>query len=147
MNADLQCAIHAMVGSNMVRIAPDTAVWIPKNGEPDRYCLARWTPQGAGYVPMPIGGRLAQVTPALLRAIGITDHSIDAQRQTLHRLARAGFIELIHLSPGVWLLDLDSWFRHLQECQEHADLWDPGSPDLARYLDANGLRHPLDATE
>ena len=64
----------------------------------------------------------------------------DAQKyETLLRLARAGFIDMVKISPGCWLLDVDSWNRHLLRCMENPEMWDEGSPDLEEYRFANGL--------
>ena len=58
---------------------------------------------------------------------------------TILRLGRAGFVDTVRVAPHVWMLDLDSWFRHLADCMDRPEMWDEGSGDLRRYLLANGL--------
>ncbi len=127
---------------DMVRIAPDRHAWVPADatrGAP-QFVLCRWTRCDEGaYRPVPVAGRMVRVTAELMACVGFTDGSRRKRYETLMRLGRAGFIDLVHASPGVWMLDLDSWFRHLAECAEDPDKWSENSDDLETYLHANAL--------
>jgi hypothetical protein len=80
-------------------------------------------------------GRMAKICSATGALLGF-----QGQLETIRRLGRAGFVRLCHPSPSVYLLDLDSWFAHLDQTEEDPDLWDAGGANLRRYLMANGLR-------
>ena len=58
---------------------------------------------------------------------------------TLLRLSRAGFIEILHVSPGCYMLELDSWHRHLADVCEDDGFWDEGRGNREKYFQANGL--------
>ena len=58
---------------------------------------------------------------------------------TILRLGRAGFIDVVRVAPNTILLDLDSWYRHLADCMDDPDRWDEGGEDREAYLKANGL--------
>jgi len=134
--------LRALAKPDMVRIAPGTHAWVPADatrGAP-QFVLCRWTKCDEGaYRPIPVASRLARVTAELMACLGFTDGSKRKRYETLMRLGRAGFIDLVHASPGVWMLDLDSWFRHLAECAEDPEKWDEGGEDLETYLHANAL--------
>lgn len=97
-------------------------LWIrdPKSG-PDAYKLRP-------------GPRFARIDDRLAKALGVS-------RRTVMRLAAAGFVETRQPTPGVHLLDLDSWQRHLDATDpaDNPDYWAAGSDNLKRYLFANGL--------
>jgi hypothetical protein len=58
------------------------------------------------------------------------------QYATLHRLGWAGFIEIVSPSPGVSLLNLDSWFNHLRRCAEDPEFWSKSGPNYRAYSEA-----------
>lgn len=127
---------------DMVRVAPDRQAWIPAEhvNEPPEFCLCRWTRTSQGnFAPIPVAGRWVRLTEALAASLGFTDGKRRRRYETLMRLGRAGFIDLLHLSPGCWMLDLDSWFRHLAECAENPEMWEEGSEERQTYLHLNGL--------
>lgn len=125
--------------AEMVRVAPGVHGWVPSDASAKvgEYILCRWSRQQNGsYAPIPVGGTWAKLTPALCDTLGFSG-GLD----TIKRLAIAGFVEASQVSPGVTLLDLDSWARHLAECMDDPDRWSEGSEDLHDYLYKNGLRH------
>ena len=128
-------------GPDMVRIAPGRHAWVPANGgEPPALALCRWTPDGEGaFRPVPVGGRWARLDEGLARLLGFRSGAASRKYETLYRLARAGFIDMVKVSPACWLLDLDSWHRHLVRCIEDPDLWEEGGDALREYRFANGL--------
>lgn len=124
--------------ARMVRVAPGVHGWVPEDAETKvaEYVLCRWSRQGDGrYAPVPVGGTFAKLTPSLCEALGFAG-GLD----TIKRLAIAGFVDASQVSPGVTLLDLDSWARHLAECMDDPEKWQDGSEDLRTYLWRNGLR-------
>lgn len=125
--------------AEMVRVAPGVHGWVPKDASRSvaEYILCRWSRQPNGtYAPVPVGGTWAKLTPALCAALGF-----EGGLDTMKRLALAGFVDASQISPGVMLLDLDSWVRHLAECMDDPDRWADGTDDLKEYLYKNGLRH------
>ena len=58
---------------------------------------------------------------------------------TILRLGRAGFVDVVRVAPNTILLDLDSWYRHLADCMDNPDRWNEGGEDRETYLQANGL--------
>ncbi len=126
----------------MVRIAPDKLVWTPKNGQqPPTYTLCRWVEKKneGGFVPIPLGGKYIRLSISLCTELGFRDLDRGRKYETLKRLNRAGYIEMHHVSPGCWLLELDSWFRHLAACADDPDFWDEDGDERRHYLEANGM--------
>ncbi len=103
--------------------------------------LATSTGSGVGsFRPVPVGGgRWARLDAQLLALLGFRSGSRPGRYATLLRLSRAGFVEMVKVSPGCWLLDLDSWHRHLTACMDDPEMWEPGSEAVRRYNFANGL--------
>lgn len=117
--------------------------WRPRAGEDaPKLCVCRWV-QGAdgAYRPEPFPYRWAQVTPDLLRELGFSPASEDrARRDTLQRLAAAGFVRLARISPGCTLIDLDSWQEHLCRCLEDPFYWERDGEAFLKYAKANFTR-------
>lgn len=135
-------AVAAATKPDMVRVAPDRHAWVPaQSGEqPAQFVLCRWSKQRDGtHVPIPVAGRLVRVGPDLLALMGFNTGRRSSRYETLYRLANAGFIEMVRISPGCWLLDLDSWYRHLSKCMEEPEMWDDGAEDRDHYLHVNAL--------
>lgn len=124
--------------AEMVRVAPGVHGWAPADAAEKvaEYVLCRWSKQANGtYLPVPVGGTWAKLTPLLCETLGFAG-GLD----TIKRLSVAGFLDASQVSPAVTLLDLDSWIRHLNECMDDPDRWAEGSEDLTIYLWKNGLR-------
>jgi len=143
----------------MVRVAPGRHAWVPKDAAtpPDEYVMCRWSRQADGtFAPVPVAGRYVRLdsrTATLLgfpmRAGGGAERSprptdgVDVSERcrydTILRLGRAGFIDVVRVAPNTMLLDLDSWYRHLADCMDDPDRWDEGREDRETYLKANDL--------
>lgn len=132
---------RAAAGADMVRVAPGVHGWMPAPGrEVPAYVLCRWARATEGcWRPVPVGGRYARVGRELLALLGFNTGRDSSRYETLYRLGRAGFVDMVKVSPGCWLLDLDSWFRHLSACMDDPDMWEEGSEARTRYEFANGL--------
>lgn len=153
-------------GPTMVRVAPGRHAWVPKDAAtpPDAYVMCRWSKQADGtFAPVPVAGRYVRLdsrTATLLgfpaRGVRGTEAAIqDGARgakaanqdggyercryDTILRLGRAGFVDVVRVAPNTALLDLDSWYRHLADCMDDPDRWEEGSEDRETYLKANGL--------
>lgn len=141
--AELAAELREACEQNMVRVAPGVCGWVPAAGARhgvSRHVLCRWSRQGDGtYIPVPMRYRMVRMTPATTAMLGFISGSSRTRADTLLRLGAAGFVECVRISPKCWLLDLDSWFRHLEECMLDAEYWEPGGEALARYNLANGL--------
>lgn len=130
---------------DMLRITPSTAnapaVYVPKPGArvPD-LVLARWAELSDGrYHLVPVAGRWARLSTELCTILGFRDMNRNRKYETMMRLGRAGYIEIVKVSPGCWMIDLDSWWRHIADCMENPEMWDEGSEERANYLQKNGL--------
>ena len=124
----------------MVRVAPDKHCWVPKPGAAvPMYAVCRWVKKPEGYTLTPVGGRWVRMSAKLCAELGFRDMSRDRKHETMMRLHRAGFIDMVQPSPGVWLLDIDSWFRHLKACAENPEMWEEDSEDRKTYLEKNAL--------
>lgn len=112
----------------MVKVAPGR--WVPTTDESPEYTLCIWRECGGGeYEPVPESTRLVRVNSPLLKALGLPQ-----QFRTLNRLAEAGFIEMIHAAPRMYMLNIDSWFNHLRRVAEDEEFWEPGRGNLEEYL-------------
>lgn len=123
--------------TSLIEVAPGR--YEPPRGEsPPEYVVAETVSTAEGLRLRPAGfGRLAKLGPELRDLLGVSSRG---QIETVKRLGRAGFVGLYHASPGVYLLDVDSWFRHLDQVAEDPDFWDPEDSNWRRYMMANGLR-------
>ena len=129
---------------DMVRVAPGRHAWVSKDAAtpPDGYALCRWAKQEDGtFAPIPVAGRYVRLTSQVAATLGfIGDGTSDKNRyDTILRLGRAGFVDLVRVAPNTILLDLDSWYRHLADCMDNPEMWDEDSEDLKTYLKVNGL--------
>lgn len=140
-DAEAAARLKEAARSDMVPVAPGVRIWKPKAGDavPDTV-VCRWakTLEG-GYVPVPIAGRYVRLTSSLAAQMGFRDADRSRRYDTLLRLWRAGFVEIAHVSPGVYMLELDSWHRHLSEVCADDGYWDAGNGNRERYFEANGL--------
>jgi len=117
--------------------------WKPRTGEDaPKVCVCRWVQCADGtFRPEPFPYRWAQLTKELLEELGFAPGlSDEARRDTMQRLAAAGFVRLARISPGVTLLDLDSWEAHLWRCLEDPFYWEPGGEAREKYAEANFTR-------
>lgn len=124
-----------MPAGKLVQVAPNK--WAMRGGPDPEYIIAEVFrhPDGTlGFRPSG-DGRCVKLSPRIGELLGFS-----GQLHTIRRLARAGFIRLPQPSPCVYLLDLDSWFRHVENTESDPDFWDSDGPNLRRYLMANGLR-------
>ena len=141
-DAALAERLRELARPDMVRVSPDRHAWIPARHveQPPKYCLCRWSRGSDGhYSPLPVAGRWMRLTDELVAGLGFSHGRRRTRWDTLMRLGRAGYIDIVHLSPGCWMLDLDSWFRHLAACAEDPELWDEDGEDRKNYLHVNGL--------
>lgn len=119
--------------------------WKPRAGEDaPTVCVCLWVQCSDGsYRPEPWPYRWSQVTPELLRALGFAP-ALDtrARRDTLQRLANAGFVRLARISPGCTLLDMDSWAEHLGRCLADPDYWEKDGAAFRKYAKSNFTKNP-----
>lgn len=112
----------------MVQVAPGK--WVPnKIQEPPELSLCKWQTNGDGtFSPLPFTERMVRMNARLARLLGFPDHW-----DTLLRLGRAGFIELVPVSPHTSMLNLNSWYNHLRRCAEDPEFWDPKGANCREY--------------
>lgn len=138
----LACEIPAP--PEMVRVAPGVHAWSPASpGCVPRTGVHVWSRRGDGsYVPTPVRARWVIVTREVLDAIGFRGIRRRVSDTTLRRLARAEEVVMVHISPKVRMLDLDSWERYITECALNPDKWEEGSEAWENYMFRNALgRH------
>lgn len=127
----------------MVPIAPGVDAYEPAPGvtDPPTYVLAKFALRKDGtYRCIPNQIRMARVNDELMALLGFpSSNERPAQYQTLRRLANAGFTEMVQISPGTWMLDVDGWFRLMRYCVQNPDCWEKGSEDRKTYLFRNNL--------
>ena len=132
---------------DMVRVAPGRHAWVPKRAAtpPPEYVVCRWSKQADGtWAPVPVAGRYVRLDSSTATLLGFSARAgADARERcrydTILRLGRAGFVDLVRVAPNTILLDLDSWYRHLADCMDDPDRWEDGRDDRKTYLKANGL--------
>ena len=143
---------------DMVRVAPGKHAWVPKSAAtpPDQYVMCRWSRQADGtFAPVPVAGRYVRLDSKTATLLGFPMRGVEGSASrggrdgtgnhercrydTILRLGRAGFIDIVRVAPNTILLDLDSWYRHLADCMDDPDRWDEGKEDRETYLNKNGL--------
>ena len=132
---------------DMVRVAPGRHAWVPKRAAtpPPEYVVCRWSQQADGtWAPVPVAGRYVRLDSSTATLLGFPARAVADARErcrydTILRLGRAGFVDLVRVAPNTILLDLDSWYRHLADCMDDPDRWEDGRDDRKTYLKANGL--------
>ena len=132
---------------DMVRVAPGRHAWVPKRAAtpPPEYVVCRWSKQADGtWAPVPVAGRYVRLDSSTATLLGFPARAGSDARErcrydTILRLGRAGFVDLVRVAPNTILLDLDSWYRHLADCMDDPDRWEDGREDRKTYLKANGL--------
>lgn len=101
------------------QVAPGKFLPEPGRVVPE-YVLSIATPMKDGtYEVRPMSGTLAKIEHPLLLALGMVD-----QVDTLYRLARAGFIEILRFTPQVSFLNLESLYGHLARVAEDNEFWE-----------------------
>jgi hypothetical protein len=129
---DLPKRLKRATQPEMVEVGP--GVYAPRN--PDRKVadttLARWEQTDRGWRAIPICERLVRLDPKLAALMGFDGRNYN----TLRRLGRAGFIEIIVIAPHTTLINLDSWFNHLRRCAENPEYWEKGGPAYRAYQEA-----------
>lgn len=132
--APINQRLRDLTRPDMVQVAPGR--WAPAPGrKPPDFTIAEWhqNPDGT-FTPVPHPERMVRLTRKLVaRLVG---ESI--QMHTFYRLARAGFIEIVHPVPGMRLINIDSWYNHLRRCSETPEMWGPESKFLRAYRMAQG---------
>jgi hypothetical protein len=63
--------------------------------------------------------RHVRITRRVLRSLGI-----GLSYATLRRLGQGGFIKVTHVAPGVYTLDLPSYFEHLRKVESDEEFWE-----------------------
>ena len=132
---------------DMVRVAPGRHAWVPRSAAtpPPEYVVCRWSKQADGtWAPVPVAGRYVRLDSSTATLHGFPARAGSDARErcrydTILRLGRAGFVDLVRVAPNTILLDLDSWYRHLADCMDDPDRWEDGRDDRKTYLKANGL--------
>ena len=119
---------------DLIQVSPGK--FVSPNGKPPEQILAEVFHNGDGTLgirPLP-NGRYIRLSRRTVKLLGIS------RPTTIQRLGIAGFVEVARPSPGVYLLNLDSWLSHLQRTQDDPDFWDEGGENWNTYMFKNGFR-------
>lgn len=118
--------------AKMVEVAPGRFSLAPAGRRAPDVVLCRALPAENGTWRLcPENVTWARVNSELLTSIGMGRHFL-----TLYRLARGGFVEMVRIAPHTYLLNLDSWFNHLQRCAENPEFWEAGRGNREEYRKA-----------
>lgn len=127
MSALSETQILPVIGAKagvMVEVAPGKKVQLTDPDPLPRYCIAELVPLGGGtYRTVPrILTEWMSFQKLSLQRLGIT-----CSENTLHRLGRAGLIDVRQPSPGRYEFNYQSWLRHCQLASD-PEFWDtPGA--------------------
>lgn len=137
----LHDAFRGALKPDMIRVSPTDWVWRPTDASRvPTYGLLKWHPVGDGtYKPVPICQRCMVVSRELLDAIGFRGWNKSLGDATLTRLAIADEIALFNIAPRCRMIDIDSWYRYLDDCMTNPDKWEPGSSSYDNYMFRNAL--------
>lgn len=125
-----------IVSGKLVEVAPGR--FACKDGATPEYVIAEVFRRPDGSLGLRLGedcGRMVKLNATLGELLGF-----KGQLHTIRRLGVAGFVRIVQPSPSVHLLDLDSWYAHLERTVDDPDFWDRDAENYKHYLMANGLR-------
>jgi hypothetical protein len=104
----------------MVEVSPGEYIAARGQDRMQQVTLARWTMLANGnWKAIPFTEKFVRLDAELAACMGF-----PCQFHTLYRLADAGFIEMVKVSPQLRLINLDSWFNHLRRCAENPEFWE-----------------------
>ena len=117
---NLSGPLRSKVGTQMIRVSPGEYVPICPTDQAPAAVLAIWERTASGtYRAVPMPDRMLRLTATLASVLGF-----QGSYDTLYRLGRAGFIEMIKVAPHTTLLNVDSYYRHLRKCAEDPWYWE-----------------------
>lgn len=103
-----------------VQVTPGRWIAGNPNLPPPDYVLSKVTKLPDGTVKLdPLPHTWVRLNKALLRQLGMPNGY-----NTMRRLALAGFIEIGRPTGSITMLNLDSWFNHLDRTINDPDYWD-----------------------
>lgn len=116
----------------MAEVAPGKFVPMAPRGRAPEVALCVWHQNEDGtHTPRPINQRMVRLDRELARLLGFQNGY-----NTLRRLGRAGYVELIAAAPHCTMINLDSWFNHLRRCAEDPEFWSAQKNNLREYRKA-----------
>jgi hypothetical protein len=116
--------LRKLQGNSLVQVAPGLYRSVT-DVLPSDVILARLVDRGSDIKEVvPVSEKWARMSEKLQRQLGFTRHA-----ETLFRLGRAGFIEIVQVAPNTHMLNLCSLYGHLARVAEAGDeFWDPSTP-------------------
>ena len=134
MGLRIEKRLREAMRPDMVQVAPNK--WQPRNQAvkvPD-VALASFVQEDDGtYSAIPFQERMARISPNLTEILGLGRGAV----RTIKRLGRAGFIEVLQVSPRFYVLNLDSYFNHLRRVAEDPWFWE-NKDNLREYQENIG---------
>lgn len=125
-----------LVSGKLVEVAPGR--YACRDGATPEYVMAEVFRRADGSLGLRLGvdcGRFVKLTATVGELLGFA-----GQLHTIRRLGVAGFVRIVQPSPSVYLLDLDSWYAHIERTADDPDFWARDEQNYRHYLMANGLR-------
>jgi hypothetical protein len=114
----LSTRLAAITARRMIPVAPGRYVSAQGKSAPD-FTFARWSRRPDGhYELLPEETHMVRLTGSVIRMLGFNERA-----DTIFRLARAGFVEVVQIAPKTTMLNLDSWWNHVRRCAEDPDFW------------------------
>ena len=103
---------------SLTQVAP--GVWRHTgNGSAPEIVIARVVPGADGtFRLVPAYEQWMRICAKNVRMLGM-----EGQWHTLTRLGRAGFVEIVQVSPSFHLLNLTTWWGHLARVAEDPEVW------------------------
>lgn len=118
---------------SLIEVAPDRYAPVFPDIPLADYVLTRPTLQPDGtHRLVPIREAFVRLDPKLAALLGFPGRAYN----TIRRLGKAGFIELIVIAPHTTILNLDSWYNHLRRCAEDPEFWAPEGKACRAYKEA-----------
>jgi hypothetical protein len=120
----------------MMEVAPGKYMPAIAGDIVQEYGLGKWTKDRDGFYRfVPFKEPMIRMTARVGEILGF--HS--GGYTTVMRLAKAGFIEMVRVSPNCTMLNLDSWYNHMRRVAEHpGDFWDKDGQNFKTYQQAIG---------
>lgn len=112
--------VHIQPQGRVIQVAPDAAsrkvADLPADLIP-RIGLVDFQPAGDGtYRP------IVRIHDSWIR-VSIAARAFGLRHMVLRRLITAGFVEAIQPSPGCWMMNLQSYFRHVEAVRNDPEFW------------------------
>lgn len=104
-----------------IEVVPGKTIAELPTGVMPKVAIADWMPVGDGThrAVARIHDKTIRITAKIIRQLGL-----GISWQTLHRLGRAGFVEVIQKAPSTYNLNLESYYAHVEAVKADPEFWE-----------------------